>query len=416
MDDIRNVANLEQNFGKLLDKMVILDRLRDQVERKSELHRKDMAGWLHDVEGIVRDVEEIQSKLNELIRHGFRISNLNDRNQLNMKIIDNLKAVNVLQEVGNASPEVRAFLSDLAIGQPKAFTQAELRSFTSQFLESNKIGSDWFGHVYKGKFRDSKQLTVKVLAEKDVVEEIFMAEVRTLSNTSHRNLVKLYGYCFERDIKALVYEYMENGSFDKILYKNPRNLEWNEFYSIAIKIAKGLAYLHDGCDDHIIHHDVKAANVLLDNKFSPKITDFGVAKLIEKDRSHLTLTRTRGTPGYKAPEMWIPSSRITCSCDVYSFGMMLFEVLGMRENNQKGQGWFPLQVWKEFEKGELDNIIEKCGIKEKDKEKARVLAKVALWCAQFTPELRPSMSTVVKMLEMEIPVKNPTDPFTPSTK
>ncbi|KAF5189579.1 Pr5-like receptor kinase [Thalictrum thalictroides] len=415
MDDIRNVANLEQNFAKLSAKMVALDRLRDQVKTKSGLHQKDMDGWLQNVDGRVRRVEEIQSKLNELRRHGFTVSNLHDRSQLNIKIIDNLNVVNALIEVGNASPEfIRAFLSDVAIGQPKAFTQADLRIFTSQFLD--KIGSDWFGDVYKGKFRDGKQLTVKVLAEKDVVEEIFMAEVGILSNASHRNLLKLYGYCFERNIKALVNEYMENGSFDKILYKNPRNLEWEKFYSIAIEIAKGLAYLHDGCNDRIIHHDVKAANVLLDQKLSPKIADFGVAKLIEKDRSHLTLTRTRGTPGYKAPEMWIPSSRITCSCDVYSFGMLLFEVLGMRENNQKGQVWFPLQVWKAFEKGELDNIIENCGIKEKDKEKARVLSKVALWCAQFTPEVRPSMSTVVKMLEMEIPVKNPTDPFTPSTK
>ncbi|PIA26513.1 hypothetical protein AQUCO_09100001v1 [Aquilegia coerulea] len=313
--------------------------------------------------------------------------------------------------MGNASPEsIRAFLSDLAIGQPRAFSHADLKIYTPDLSKSIKIKSDQFGDVYKGQFRDGKYITVKVLTV-DVVEDIFMSEVKILSNASHRNLVKLYGYCFEHDMKAVVYEYMENGSFDKLLYQNPHKIEWVKFYNIATETAKGLAYLHEGCDNQIIHYDIKVGNVLLDSKFSPKIADFGISKLIEKDRSHITLTKTRGTPGYAAPEMWKERSRVTCKCDVYSFGMMLFEVLRMRINKEEGQDWFPPQVWDKFNKGQLDNIIEGCGIKEKYREKARILSKVALWCSQFVPEDRPSMSNVVKMLEMQIPVNDPTDPL-----
>ncbi|KAF5203458.1 Receptor-like kinase [Thalictrum thalictroides] len=393
--------------------MVDLDHLKQQVERRSKLYREDMDGWLHKVEDKQREMEEIQSKLNELKIHGFHLSNLNDRHQLNKRVIENLNAVNIIKEIGNACPEsIRAILSEIEIGKPRAFSPADIMIITSHLSESNIIRSDLFGKVYKGKFHNGKQVSVKVLVNKDVSQEIFMSEVTTLSNTSHRHLTKLYGYCFEHSIIALVYEYMENGSFAEILFQNPHTVEWDKCYGIAIKTAKAIAYLHEGCDNQIIHHDIKASNVLLDNKFSPKVADFGVAKLIKDGRSHLTLTRTRGTPGYAAPEMWILSSRITCACDVYSFGMMLFEILGMRKHFQKGEVWFPQHVWNKFESGQLDDIIEECGISEKNKIKARTLALVALWCAQFKPRVRPSMSVVVQMLEMRIPVKNPpTNPF-----
>ncbi|PIA26010.1 hypothetical protein AQUCO_10100010v1 [Aquilegia coerulea] len=294
----------------------------------------------------------------------------------------------------------------MAIGQPREFSRAEIMIITSHLSESNIIRSDLFGNVYNGKFRNGKQVSVKVLRDKDVSQGIFKSEVRSLSNASHRNLLKLYGYCFEHNTIALVYEYMENGTFDKILYQNPLSIEWDKFYGIAIKTAKAIAYLHDGCDDQIIHHNINAGNVLLGENFSPKVAEFGVAKLIKEGRTHLTLTNPRGTPGYAAPEMWIPSSRITCSSDVYSFGMMLFEILGMRENFKKGQVWFPQHVWNKFESDQLDDLLVECGIYEKDKIEAKTSALVALWCAQFKPKLRPSMSTVVKMLELEIPVKN----------
>ncbi|PIA26536.1 hypothetical protein AQUCO_09100017v1 [Aquilegia coerulea] len=303
---------------------------------------------------------------------------------------------------------VEKFLSKLG---PKAYSYADLNKFTSDFSESNKLGFGAYGNVYKGQIPGGVQVAVKVLVEKDVVEETFMAEVSTMGNASHRSLVKLYGYCFESNIKALVYEYMDNGSLDTILYKNNDNgIEWDKLYSIAIETAKGLAYLHDGWHEKIIHYDIKAANVLLDKNLFPKISDFGLAKLMKREVDDATLTRIRGTNGYNAPETWMPASRVTYKCDVYSFGMMLFEILGKRSNGM-GDNWFPQQVWNKFKNEELEQLITDCGITEKDTENAKILAKVALLCAQYIPERRPSMSKVVMMLEKIIPVETPSYPF-----
>ncbi|KAF5186128.1 Pr5-like receptor kinase [Thalictrum thalictroides] len=306
----------------------------------------------------------------------------------------------------NSSLEVEKVLSELG---PKPYSHGDLKKFTSNFSEC--IGFGGYGEVYKGRLSSGVHIAVKILAKKDVVEETFMAEVMTMGKAYHRNLVKLYGYCYEHNIKALVYEYMENGSLDKILYEDHlANIEWERLYSIVIETAKGLVYLHDGWDDQIIHHDIKASNVLLDNNFSPKITDFGLAKLMKRDVSRVPLTRIRGSIGYNAPETWMPGSHVTHKCDVYSFGMMLFEVLGKRRNGE-GENWFPQQVWDKFINGQLSQIINDNGIAEKDSDKAKILSMVALWCSQYTPEIRPSMTNVVLMLEEKIPVGVPPYPF-----
>ncbi|PIA29546.1 hypothetical protein AQUCO_05900050v1 [Aquilegia coerulea] len=292
---------------------------------------------------------------------------------------------------------------------PKSYSNVDLMRFTSNF--SNKIRSGGYGEVYKGQFANDVTVAVKVLENKDVVGETFMAEVSTISKASHRNIVKLYGYCFEPNMKALVYEYMENGSLDKILYQNHHSIiEWGKLYRIAIQIAKGLDYLHNGWDEQIIHYDIKAGNVLLDTKFSSKIADFGLAKLMNRDVSRVPLTRTRGTVGYNAPETWIPGSHVTFKCDVFSFGMLLFEILGKRSNGME-ENWFPQQVWEQFKNGKLEVIFRDSGIMDKDKEKANILSKVAFWCAQYSPELRPSMTDVVLMLEEKIPVGKAPNPF-----
>ncbi|PIA26540.1 hypothetical protein AQUCO_09100020v1 [Aquilegia coerulea] len=304
--------------------------------------------------------------------------------------------------------DVEKFLSKLG---PRPYSYADLKKFTSDFSESNKVGFGAYGNVYKGQISEGVRVAVKVLVEKDVIEETFIAEVSTMGNASHRCLVKLYGYCFERDVKALVYEYMDNGSLDTILYKKDGdNIEWGKLYSIAVETAKGLTYLHDGWHEQIIHYDIKAANVLLDKDLFPKISDFGLAKLMKREVNDVILTRTRGTNGYNAPETWMPSSRVTSKCDVYSYGMMLFEILGKRSNGF-GDNWFPQQVWNKFENEELDQLITDCDITEKDIENAKILAKVALLCAQYVPERRPSMNKVVMMLEKIIPVETPPYPF-----
>ncbi|PIA26534.1 hypothetical protein AQUCO_09100015v1 [Aquilegia coerulea] len=305
----------------------------------------------------------------------------------------------------DASSDVEKIINEL---RPKSYSYEDLERFTSKFSEP--LGFGGYGEVYKGQFPSGVHIAVKVLAKKDVVEETLMAEVRTLGKAYHRNLVKLYGYCFEHNMKALVYEYIENGSLDRILYENHNGIEWETLYGIAIETAKGIDYLHDGLDERIIHYDIKASNVLLGKTLSPKITDFGLAKLMKRDVSRVPLTRIRGTFGYNAPETWMPSSQVTYKCDVYSFGMMLFEILGNRRNGE-GENWFPKKVWEKYKDGQLAHIINDCGITEKDYEKAKTLSMVALWCVQYTPERRPSMNDVVLMLQNKVPVDMPSYPF-----
>ncbi|MCL7042759.1 hypothetical protein MKW94_020426 [Papaver nudicaule] len=243
-----------------------------------------------------------------------------------------------------------------------------------------------------------------------------MAEVSTIGRTYHRNLVRLYGFCFDSATKALVYEFMKNGSLDRILFdKSQTSIKWEKLYEIAIGTAKGLAYLHEDCQKRIIHYDIKPGNILLDSKFSPKVADFGLAKLCNRDNSYVTMTGGRGTPGYAAPELWMPFP-VTYKCDVYSYGMMLFEIVGRRRNLDlnlpESQEWFPRQVWEKFAMAELDEMINGLsGIEKKDREKVRTMVLVAFWCVQYLPDARPSMSSVVKILQGGSEVKVPPNPF-----
>jgi serine/threonine protein kinase len=238
--------------------------------------------------------------------------------------------------------------------------------------------------------------------------------VSTIGRVHHFSLVHLYGFCFENHLRALVYEYMGNGSLDKYLFGTNKILGFEKLHKIAVGTARGIAYLHEECQQWIIHYDIKPGNILLDANFFPKVADFGLAKLCNRENTHITMTGGRGTPGYAAPEMWMPYP-ITHKCDVYSFGMLLFEIIGKRknmdENLPESQEWCPKWVWKKFERGELRELTIVCGIEEKHKETAVRMMKVAFWCVQYSPESRPLMSVVVKMLEGAIEIPTPLNPF-----
>ncbi|XP_077216955.1 rust resistance kinase Lr10-like [Tasmannia lanceolata] len=310
---------------------------------------------------------------------------------------------------------IERFIKDMAREKPIRFTPQQLAYFTSNY--SIKLGSGGFGQVYKGEIPDRVLVAVKVLNRSldKRVEEQFMAEVSTIGRTYHLNLVRLYGFCFNATTKALVYEYMDNGSLDKFLFSKARKIAWEKLYEIAIGTARGIAYLHEECQQRIIHYDIKPGNVLLDANYNPKVADFGLAKLCDRENTHVTMTGGRGTPGYAAPELWMPFP-ITHKCDVYSFGMLLFEIVGRRKNLDvnmtESQEWFPRLIWEKFEKGELSGLVADCGIEEKDWEKAEKMSMVALWCVQYSPDARPTMSSVVKILEggAEI-VTPPPNPF-----
>ncbi|PON75895.1 Mitogen-activated protein kinase kinase kinase [Parasponia andersonii] len=308
------------------------------------------------------------------------------------------------------------FLKDMARENPIRFTSQQLRIATDNF--TNLLGSGGFGTVYKGLFSNGTIVAVKVLygySDKKI-EEQFMAEVSTIGRVHHFNLVRLYGFCFERNLRALVYEYMSNGSLDKFLYRENKNktIGLQRLHEIAVGTARGIAYLHEECQQRIIHYDIKPGNILLDAHFYPKVADFGLAKLSNRENTHVTMTGGRGTPGYAAPELWMPFP-ITHKCDVYSFGMLLFEIAGRRRNLDdslpESQEWFPKWVWKKFEYGELGDLMIVCEIEEKDRETAERMFKVALLCVQHKPQLRPVMSIVVKMLEGAVEIPAPSNPF-----
>ncbi|PIA38383.1 hypothetical protein AQUCO_02800226v1 [Aquilegia coerulea] len=396
-------SNLAENSNVLLRLLVDLKRTKDQVAIRGEWH---MGAWLKNVRDRERQVDYIMKEFNEKTA-GFFQNNLDTEDKLNSKLIESLAAVKVLIEEGNAGSEsIPDHLNSLEKYQLKLFSSEDLKKFT----DFNKIlGSGGYSIVYQGEF-EGDQVAVKVLKENSMVYETFLSERITMGRISHTNLVKLHGFCFDDDRKALVYEYMEKGSLDEILYKNPNSVEWTELYHIALQIARGLAYLHHDCGEQIIHHDIKAANVLLDKNLCPKITDFGVSNLMRNDATHITNTRTRGTDCYSAPEIYQPSFPITSKCDVYSFGIMMFEILGRRCSIPKGKIWFPEEVSNMFNK-QPETIMEYCGIMENDREKAMILLMVAMWCAQYTPPIRPSMSEVVEVLEKEMSVMSPPYPF-----
>ncbi|XAR70688.1 Non-specific serine/threonine protein kinase [Bertholletia excelsa] len=344
------------------------------------------------------------------------------RKELRRAIVSGKQAVTAPQTLNEIQvhhidnePAMEKFLQELKKQKPVRFTAQQLCSFTNNY--SSKLGSGGFGTVYSGQFPNEVKIAVKVLNRSSdrAAEQQFMAEVSTIGRTYHMNLVRLYGFCYDRTLSALVYEFMENRSLDRFLFSEANAIEWKKRREIAIGTAKGLAYLHEECEQRIIHYDIKPGNILLDANFSPKVADFGLAKLCNKESTHVSLTGYRGTPGYSAPEFLLKNFPITYKCDVYSFGMLLFEILGMRRNAKVGSNdsldWFPQHVWNEYEKGQLATMALSCGIEEKDREKAERMAMVALWCVQDSPETRPPMSAVVKMLEGGVEIMPPPKPF-----
>ncbi|KAJ7966060.1 Kinase [Quillaja saponaria] len=307
------------------------------------------------------------------------------------------------------------FLKELEKEKPVKFTPQQLIEFTNNY--SKRLGSGGFGVVFEGEFPHGVKVAVKILNRSldRKIQNQFMAEAGTIGRTYHINLVRLYGFCYEPSVTALVYEYMENGSLGKHLFSENQDIEWEKLHDIAVGTAKGIAYLHEGCQQRIIHYDIKPENVLLDANFIPKVADFGFAKLCNRDNTHDSVSGHRGTFGYSAPELYYKNFPITHNCDVYSFGMLVFEIVRRRRNSNVESSdsldWFPKHVWDKYEKNELAEMLVVCGIEEANREKALRMCMVALWCVQYNPKERPLMSAVVTMLEGEVDIEPPPDPF-----
>ncbi|KAJ1278701.1 hypothetical protein BS78_04G098600 [Paspalum vaginatum] len=285
-------------------------------------------------------------------------------------------------------------------GMPTRFSYKRLREATNNF--SKKLGQGGFGPVYEGKLGNVK-IAVKCLRDIGHGKEEFMAEVITIGSIHHINLVRLIGYCSDKFHRLLVYEHMSNGSLDKwIFIKNQSgSLSWATRYKIILDIAKGLAYLHEECRQKIAHLDIKPGNILLDDKFNAKISDFGLAKLIDRDQSHV-MTKIRGTRGYLAPE-WL-SSTITEKADIYSFGVVVLEIVSGRKNLENNQPEGTANLIKTLqEKIKVGQVLDIVGYQAEDIEshgsEMTEVIKLAAWCLQRDCSKRPAMSQVVKVLE-----------------
>uniref|UniRef100_A0A2N9GNZ5 non-specific serine/threonine protein kinase n=1 Tax=Fagus sylvatica TaxID=28930 RepID=A0A2N9GNZ5_FAGSY len=218
------------------------------------------------------------------------------------------------------------FLKNYGSIFPKRYTYSDVKKLTNLFKE--KIGQGGYGAVYKGQLPDGRIVAVKVLKESKGNGEEFINEVASISRTSHVNVVSLLGFCYERNKRALIYEFMPNGSLDKLIFdKGPSSsndqLDKNKMFQIAIGIARGLEYLHRGCTTRILHFDIKPHNILLDEYLCPKISDFGLAKLCKIKESIVSMTGMRGTVGYIAPEVFSRNfGGVSHKSDVYSYGIL----------------------------------------------------------------------------------------------
>ncbi|KAG6715350.1 hypothetical protein I3842_05G247200 [Carya illinoinensis] len=261
---------------------------------------------------------------------------------------------------------------------------------------------------YLGKLSNEIHVAVKILNSSKGNGEEFINEVGIMGRIHHVNVVRLVGFCADGFRRALVYEFFSNYSLEKFIFsENSKSnfLGWERLHDISLGVAKGIKYLHHGCDQRILHFDIKPHNVLLDQNFIPKISDFGLAKLCSKDQSAVSMTTGRGTMGYIAPEVFSRNfGTVSYKADVYSFGMLLLEIVGGRRSTvdlmseNASQVYFPEWIYNLLEqKEELRVFIEDDG----DMKIAKKLAIVGLRCIQWHPMDRPSMKLVVQMLEGE---------------
>ncbi|XP_019705059.1 LEAF RUST 10 DISEASE-RESISTANCEUS RECEPTOR-LIKE PROTEIN KINASE-like 2.3 isoform X1 [Elaeis guineensis] len=300
----------------------------------------------------------------------------------------------------NNSQNIKAFLEGYGSLAPKKYSYKDVKRITRKFRE--KLGQGGYGTVFKGSFMDGRLVAVKILSDSKGDGEEFINEVASIGRTSHVNIVRLLGFCSEGSQRALIYEYMPNGSLDKYIYSETSILGLEILYQIAIGVAQGLEYLHRGCNTRIVHFDIKPHNILLDQEFCPKISDFGLAKLCPPKISILSMADPRGTIGFIAPEVFSRNFGVVSSkSDVYSYGMMVLEMVGGRKNLDVGAGktseiYFPHWIYKHIER---DGDLHAYGATVETEEIVRKMILVGLWCIQTKPETRPSMSKVVDMLQ-----------------
>ncbi|KAL2904555.1 hypothetical protein RDABS01_003265 [Bienertia sinuspersici] len=315
-----------------------------------------------------------------------------------------------------------ADLQKIAAQEQKQFSYETLSKATDKFHPSHKLGEGGFGPVFKGKLVDGREIAVKMLSQNSRQgQKEFINEAKLLARVQHRNVVNLFGYCTHGDDKLLVYEYVSNESVDKLLFKPDRRqmLDWKKRYEIISGVAKGLLYLHEDSHSCIIHRDIKASNILLDDKWVPKIADFGMARLFPEDQTHVN-TRVAGTNGYMAPE-YVMHGHLSVKADVFSFGVLMLELISGQRNSSYNLTLDAenLLEWayKQFKKGKCVDVLDQSIATTSVDEQVALCVQIGLLCTQSDPTLRPTMRRVVVLLSKKpTNLEEPTRPGFPGSR
>nr|KYP44602.1 Putative serine/threonine-protein kinase receptor [Cajanus cajan] len=318
-----------------------------------------------------------------------------------------------IAEKSNTKVNIERQLEDMDL---PLFDLLTITTATNDFSLENKIGQGGFGWVYKGKLDNGQEIAVKRLSSSsDQGIDEFITEVKLIAKLQHRNLVKLLGCCFQGEEKLLIYEYMVNGSLDSFIFDQSKGklMDWQRRFHIIFGIARGLLYLHEDSRLRIIHRDLKASNVLLDEKLNPKISDFGIARAFGGDQIEGNTNRVVGTYGYMAPEYAV-DGLFSIKSDIFSFGILMIEIICGNKNralfhgnqtlNLVGYAW---ALWKEQKALQLldSSIKDSCIISE-----VLRCIHVSLLCVQQCPNDRPTMTSVIQMLGSEMELVEPKEP------
>ncbi|PIM99792.1 Serine/threonine protein kinase [Handroanthus impetiginosus] len=293
------------------------------------------------------------------------------------------------------------------LGWGRWYTLRELEAASNGLSDENVIGEGGYGIVYYGVLADNTRIAIKnLLNNRGQAEKEFKVEVDAIGRVRHKNLVRLLGYCVEGAYRMLVYEYVDNGNLDQWLHGDVGEvspLTWEIRMNIIIGTAKGLAYLHEGLEPKVVHRDIKSSNILLDRQWHPKLSDFGLAKLLNSDNSYVT-TRVMGTFGYVAPE-YACTGMLTEKSDIYSFGILIMEIITGRSpvDYSRPQGEVNLVDWLKKMVGDRksEEVIDP---KLPERPASKVLKRVilvALRCVDPDAQKRPKMGHVIHMLESE---------------
>ncbi|QCE08396.1 cysteine-rich receptor-like protein kinase 10 isoform X2 [Vigna unguiculata] len=284
------------------------------------------------------------------------------------------------------------------------FDLAMIEAATNRFSDENKIGKGGFGVVYKGVLPDGQEIAVKRLSVTSLQGAVeFRNEAALVAKLQHRNLVRLLGFCLEGQEKILVYEYIPNKSLDYFLFDSTkqRELDWSQRYKIIVGIARGILYLHEDSQLRIVHRDLKASNVLLDQNMNPKISDFGMAKIFQADQTQVNTGRIVGTYGYMSPE-YAMRGQFSMKSDVFSFGVLVLEIVSGKKNTDFYQSNHAddllIFAWKKWTEQTPMEFVDPTLRGSCSRNEVNRCIQIALLCVQENPSHRPSMATIALML------------------